>query len=145
MLSSVKSLLPYHKHLRRTSAGSFYTSLKLQICSASGSHELFVRGSGMCLWVRVCLYVWSLVTQPSGGNLKHLGITHSRALPGVSVSRRPGGGCVLPRPFPIWNSGIRHNTYISPWYQGVFISCSNSLYVHKWEAEPWHQEDVQVW
>lgn len=37
--------------------------------------------------VCVCLCVWSLVTQPSGRNPKHLGITHSRPF---QVSGCPG-------------------------------------------------------
>lgn len=78
--------------------------LRLWRCSASGSHELFVRGNCMpncmCLRARVCLRMWSLFTQPSGRSLKHLGITRS-ALPGVRASGCPGGWGVSPSTSPL--------------------------------------------
>lgn len=89
--------------------------LRLWRCSASGSHELFVRGNCMpncmCLRARVCLRMWSLFTQPSGRSLKHLGITRS-ALPGVRASGCPGGWGVSPSTSPpLPTSGIRRSTY----------------------------------
>lgn len=118
MVSSVKSLLPYHKHLHRSSAVSFYT-------------RVFKTADLQCIWLAwiICvrqLYVsvgtrFSVCVTTIWSESETLRYHTQSALPGVSVSRCPGGGVSCQDLFPSGTVASHYTcTYISPWYKSFY-------------------------